>query len=278
MRLKVAALVIAVGVGLLVGPAPSSGQTFVGPANGGGSTGKVLDSTFVYNRWMFPITNGRVSFPDCTTYNVSSAGTLSNRTVTPNCTPGSTPVLQKPEPRGGRTTDPANPVDLPSPPGPKPAAATPPPDVPATAHPTSSGFAGPTNGGGWSGTLGADKKTFTYRGVTYSLVNGVVTFPDCSTFAVSPRGDLFKAPPATNCVPQGQDPSIFVGPNTGGGWSGTLAADKKTLTYRGATYPLVNGIVTFPDCSTYAVSPRGDLMRNAPLAVNCTPTMSGPKK
>ena len=62
------------------------------------------------------------------------------------------------------------------------------------------GFVGPANGGGWSGTLVGT--TFTYNGQDYTVVNGVVTFPDCSTYYVSVRGSLFAgAPPAVGCTP-----------------------------------------------------------------------------
>lgn len=226
MRLKMAGLAIATAVGLLVGRPLAHAQAFIGPASGGGSSGTVLESTFVYNGAMYPIVSGRVSFPDCSTYTVSPAGTLSDPSVTPNCRPGSAPSPEKPSPsrQPGSGQQTLNPFDLNAPRAQpptatsvpanvKPAAAAPAvatggqqtidrsqPDQPPGQRTDASKFVGPADGGGWSGTL--SNGLFVYRGVGYPIVNGVVTFPDCSTFFVSPRGDLFRgAPPALNCAP-----------------------------------------------------------------------------
>lgn len=67
---------------------PSYGQAISGPTTGGGRTGTVVGSKFIYNDWVFPIVNNRVSFADCTSFAVSPAGVLSGRAVTPNCKPG----------------------------------------------------------------------------------------------------------------------------------------------------------------------------------------------
>lgn len=67
---------------------PAYGQSVKGPLTGGGSTGTVAGAKFIYNDWVFPIVSNRVTFPDCTSFAVSPAGVLSDRTVTPNCKPG----------------------------------------------------------------------------------------------------------------------------------------------------------------------------------------------
>ena len=207
------------------------------------------------------------------------------------------------------------------------------------------GFSGPTGTGGWSCVI--DGNVCIYNGVRYAIVNGVVTFPDCSTYYVAPNGALFAgAPPAVNCVPNtgktspvvtwanpapiisgtalsgaqlnatanvagtftytpaagtvlgvgnGQVLQVlftptdlvlyvtatksvtidvaasFLGPPITGVWSGTLNAARTVLTYLGIDYPVVGGVVTFPDCSTYLVAPNGSLFRGAPAAVGCTP-------
>jgi glucose/arabinose dehydrogenase len=151
--------------------------------------------------------------------------------------------------------------------------------IAAVPTPPPASFVGPTQGGGWSGELRGS--TFTYNGVAYAAVSGVVTFPDCSTYWVAPNGLLFRgAPAAGNCTPGGTStlppappptspPSSFVGPTQGGGWSGELRGG--TFTYNGVAHAVVNGVVTFPDCSTYWVAPNGLLFRGAPAASNCTP-------
>ena len=61
---------------------------FKGPASGGGWSGRISGSTLLYNGQTYPIVNGRVSFPDCTTYIVAPDGALLGGSATPNCTLG----------------------------------------------------------------------------------------------------------------------------------------------------------------------------------------------
>jgi hypothetical protein len=145
-------------------------------------------------------------------------------------------------------------------------------------------FLGPTSGGGWSGVIQGGQ--FLYNGVLYPLANGTVTFPDCVRYIVAPNGALFVGSPVAGCTPGGgASPTVpvspvvtppggggaFVGPTSGGGWSGTLQNGQ--LLYGGTLYPIVNAVVTFPDCSTYIVAPNGMLFRGAPPAIGCTPSL-----
>ena len=66
----------------------SSGGSFAGPLNGGGWSGTISGSNLIYNNVAYPIVNGRVNFPDCTTFIVAPNGALMGGAPTPNCTPG----------------------------------------------------------------------------------------------------------------------------------------------------------------------------------------------
>ena len=55
---------------------PVSAQGFVGLANGGGWSGTISGTNLIYNGVAYPILNGRVNFPDCTTYIVAPGGAL----------------------------------------------------------------------------------------------------------------------------------------------------------------------------------------------------------
>jgi len=61
----------------------------------------------------------------------------------------------------------------------------------------------------------------------------------------------------------------FVGPQNGGPAGGTVTGN--TLSYNGASYPIVDGKVTFPDCSLYIATTSGVLIP-AGTASGCTPT------
>ena len=65
-----------------------AGGSFVGPRNGGGWSGTFSGSNLIYNNVSYPIVNGRVNFPDCTTWIVAPNGALMGGAPTPNCTPG----------------------------------------------------------------------------------------------------------------------------------------------------------------------------------------------
>ena len=62
-----------------------------------------------------------------------------------------------------------------------------------------SGFVGPANGGGWSGAISGSN--LIYNGVTYPIVNGRVSFPDCTMFIVAPNGALMGGSVIPNCTP-----------------------------------------------------------------------------
>jgi hypothetical protein len=115
------------------------------------------------------------------------------------------------------------------------------------------GFDGPTQGGGWVGQL--QDGNLIYNGVSYPVINAVVTFPDCSTYWVAPNGMLFVgAPPAVGCVPVGgPPPSGFQGPPQTGVWVGQANQAGTLFNYMGTDYAMVNGVVTFPDNTRYAI-------------------------
>jgi hypothetical protein len=61
--------------------------------------------------------------------------------------------------------------------------------------------------------------------------------------------------------------SPFVGPASGGGWKGTVRDGQ--LVYNGHSYPIVDGTVVFPDCTTYLVAFRGSLIKARSSAASC---------
>ena len=67
-------------------------------------------------------------------------------------------------------------------------------------------------------------------------------------------------------------PSAFVGPANGGGWSGTISGTN--LIYNGVAYPILNGRVNFPDCTTYIVAPGGALGRRGDAQLRGQPVGS----
>ena len=64
----------------------------------------------------------------------------------------------------------------------------------------------------------------------------------------------------------------FQGPSSGGPATGSVSGS--TLTYNGATYPIVGGKVTFPDCTVYIAMTSGMLIP-AGTAAGCTPGGGG---
>ena len=269
---------------------------FVGPRNGGGWSGTISGSTLIYHGGAYAIVNGRVNFPDCTTFIVGPNGSLNGGAATPNCTAGGsalvTPTITWATPSAVAVGTVLSSVQLnasASAGGSEvagtfvyaPALGTPmttvgnqtlsvvfTPTATATYTPaaasvtvavTSSGnsFIGPRNGGGWSGTISGGN--LLYRGGTYPIVNGRVNFPDCTTFITGPNGSLNGGAATPDCTPGGgSGGSSFVGPRNGGGWSGTISGSN--LIYNSLTYPIVNGRVNFPDCTTYIVGPNGALI------------------
>jgi len=63
----------------------------------------------------------------------------------------------------------------------------------------------------------------------------------------------------------------FIGPASGGPGTGTVNAGQTQLTYNWTTYPVVDGKVTFPDCSLYIATTSG-LLIPAGAAPDCTPS------
>ena len=130
---------------------------------------------------------------------------------------------------------------------------------------------GPRNGGGWSGTISGSN--LIYNGVSYPIVNGRVSFPDCTMFIVAPNGALAGGSTIPNCTPSAEtvppaSGGTFVGPRNGGGWTGTVSGSN--FLYNGVTYPIVNGRVSFPDCTMFIVAPNGALAGGSTIP-NCTP-------
>jgi len=68
---------------------PGGDETFIGPRNGGGWRGTILDGQLVYRRVSYPIKSGTVTLPDCRRYVVALGGALFGGT--PGPCPGSGP-------------------------------------------------------------------------------------------------------------------------------------------------------------------------------------------
>jgi hypothetical protein len=67
----------------------------------------------------------------------------------------------------------------------------------------------------------------------------------------------------------GSGGGTFQGPGSGGPATGSVSGS--TLTYNGATYPIVGGKVTFPDCTVYIAMTSGMLIPVG-TAPGCTPS------
>jgi glucose/arabinose dehydrogenase len=276
----------------------ASGGGFVGPGNGGPATGSVSGTTLTYSGATYPMVNGRVTFPDCTLYIAMDSGLLIPAGMTPGCTPGGggglTPVITWTNPAsmaagtalgGTRLNATAN---VPGTFVYTPAAGTvltagtqtlsvmfTPADtanytvatrtVTIVVTASGGGFVGPGNGGPATGSVSGT--TLTYSGATYPMVNGRVTFPDCTLYIAMDSGLLIPAGMVPGCT-SGGGGSTFVGPGNGGPATGSVSGT--TLTYNGATYPMVNGRVTFPDCTLYIAMDSG-LLIPAGMAPGCTP-------
>ena len=380
----------------------ASGGTFQGPGTGGPATGSVNGTTLTYNGATYPIVNGKVTFPDCTVYIALGNGTLIPAGMAPDCTPGGgggggavTPTLTWATPAAVVQGTALSATQLNATASASGATVsgtytyTPPlgtamntvgtqtlsvlltPDN-LTAYTTAtksvslvvtaSGgtFQGPGTGGPATGSVSGS--TLTYNGATYPIVDGKVTFPDCTVYIALGNGMLIPAGMASGCTPGGggggggtpvtptltwatpasivqgtalsgtqlnaiasaagstvsgtytytpplgtvlntvgtQTLSVlftpdnltayttatksvslvvtasggtFQGPGTGGPATGTVSGT--TLTYNGATYPIVNGKVTFPDCTVYIAMTSG-LLIPAGIAPGCTPPVRTP--
>jgi hypothetical protein len=187
----------------------------------------------VYRGVSYPLVNGTVTLPDCRTYVVAPTGALFGGTLVPGCTPGggagpATPVITWAAPAAitagtalsatqlNATANVPGAMVYAPPAGTVLAAGTysltatfTPADTVAYTSATATvtlvvnaggeAFVGPQNGGGWSGQMVAGQ--LIYGGVTYPLVNGTVTLPDCRTYIVAPTGALFGGTPVPNCTP-----------------------------------------------------------------------------
>jgi len=292
----------------IVVTAGSGGGTFVGPGNGGPATGLVIaDLTLVYNGAAYPVVSGKVTFPDCTVYIAMTSGLLIPAGMAPGCTPGgggttqTTPVITWANPAsvvagtvlgatqlnatanvpGTFVYTPAAGTALTA--GTQPLSTTFTPtntasyttaartvSIVVTASGGGGTFQGPGTGGPATGSVSGT--TLTYNGATYVIVNGKVTFPDCTVYIAMDSGLLIPAGMAPGCAPGGggSGGGGFVGPGTGGPATGTVNASETQLAYNGATYPIVNGKVTFPDCTVY-IALRSGLLIPAGMAPGCTP-------
>ena len=199
-------------VTLQVNAAPSA---FVGPANGGGWSGTISGTNLIYNGVAYPILNGRVNFPDCTTYIVAPGGALGGGSVTPNCTAG--------------------------PQAPTITWATPAPVTAGTAL-SAIQLNATANVAG----------TFAYTPPAGTVMSVAGTQTLSTTFTPT---DTVQDATATRAVTLQVNaaPSAFVGPANGGGWSGTISGTN--LIYNGVAYPILNGRVNFPYCTTTSSPP-----------------------
>ena len=201
----------------------TSTGTFKGPASGGGWSGRVSGGNLLYNGQTYPIVNGRVKFPDCTTYIVAPDGALLGGSATPNCT------------LGGSGTRTAPTLTWPTPAPVAAGTALSAAQLNATASVAGTYLYSPP-----AGTVLATAGTQVLS-VTFTPTNATAytTATKSVTLQVTSTG-------------------TFKGPASGGGWSGRISGG--SLLYNGQTYPIVNGRVKFPDCTTYIVAPDGALL------------------
>jgi hypothetical protein len=216
------------------------GGSFVGPSSGGGYNGSTSGSNFVYRGTSYPITSGRVYFPDCTNYAIIAGAYLMMGAATPNCTPGGGGG-------GGSQTTPtitwATPASV-------------------TVGTVLSGTQLNASSGGVAGT-------FTYNPLAGTLMNIAGSHTLSVAFTPTDTTTYTTATASVTLTVSSSGGSGFVGPSSGGGYNGTVSGSM--LTYRGAAYPLTNGRVYFPDCTNYMVAPNGVLMIGQ-TTPNCTPS------
>jgi hypothetical protein len=215
-------------VTLQVYPAPGA---FIGPQNGGGWSGQIVNGSLVYRGVVYPIVNGTVTFPDCMKYLVAPNGALFAGVRIENCNPGigTTPVVTW---------------------GP-PAAIT----------------QGTALSGAQLNATASVPGTFSYKPPAGTVLP-VGTHTLTALFTPSDPVAYTTAPASVTLVVNAGDATGFIGPHSGGGWMGQIVNGQ--FVYRGATYPIVNGTVTFPDCMMYLVAPNGALFGGTRVA-NCAP-------
>jgi hypothetical protein len=220
-------------VTLAVYPAVGS---FMGPQNGGGWSGQIVGGQFVYRGMVYPLQNGTVIFPDCMKYIVAPNGMLFGGVRIANCTPG----------------------------------------LGTTPEVTWAAPAAITQGTALSGTqLNATANvpgTFAYTPAAGTVLP-VGTHTLTALFTPTDTATYTTAVASVTLVVNAGPGSGFIGPHSGGGWSGQIVNGQ--FVYRGQTYPLVNGTVTFPDCMQYIVAPNGALFGGTRVA-NCTPVTISP--
>ncbi|MEI6666625.1 MAG: S8 family serine peptidase [Acidobacteriota bacterium] len=275
------------------------GSSFAGPGSGGPSTGSVSGNTLNYNGTAYAIVDGKVTFPDCSWYIALGNGMLIAAGPAPGCTTsgsssgGASSSGGSGSSSGGSSSGSSTGSSSSSSGGSSSGSST---------GGGGSTFAGPGNGGPSTGSVSGN--TLNYNGTAYAIVDGKVTFPDCSWYIALNNGMLIAAGPAPGCTTSGSSSgggtggsgsssggnlgggsssgssgsgssssgsgggSSFAGPGTGGPAVGSV--NGTTLTYNGATYPIVNGKVTFPDCTVFIALDSGTLIR-AGLAASCVP-------
>jgi len=214
------------------------GGSFVGPAAGGGWSGTISGENLLYRGGTYPIVNGRVGFPDCTTFIVGPNGALMGGSATPNCTPGGggggggliTPTITWAMPNSVTVGTTLSVTQL---------------------NATSGGVAG----------------DFGYTPALGTVMNAVGSQTLSVTFTPTDLASYTTTTKTVQLQVNGAG-GAFIGPAAGGGWSGTISGEH--LLYRGGTYPIVNGRVSFPDCTMFIVGPNGALMGGSAIP-NCTP-------
>ena len=222
----------------------AAGGAFVGPGGGGGWSGTISGSNLIYNSQSYPIVNGRVNFPDCTTFIVAPNGALLGGAPTPNCTPGGG--------GGGGGGGPVTPTITWNTP------------AVVTVGTLVSGTQLNASSGGIAGTFVYTPQAGTPMNTPGSQTLSVTFTPtDLAAYTTAAR---------TVQLQVNASGGSFVGPQSGGGWSGAISGSN--LIYNGQTYSIVNGRVNFPDCTTFIVAPNGALIGGAPTP-NCTPGGGG---
>ena len=214
--------------------------SFVGPGNGGGWSGTVSGSNLVYNGQTYLIVNGRVNFPDCTTYIVAPNGALMGRSATPNCTPSTTGTG----------------VATPSITWATPGAVT----------------VGTALSGTQLNATASVAGTFVYSPSAGTAMHSAGSQPLSVTFTPTDLVNYTTTTTTVRLQVNSAGAASFLGPANGGGWSGNISGSN--LIYNGQTYPIVNGRVNFPDCTTYIVAPNAALMGGS-ATPNCTPGNGG---
>jgi hypothetical protein len=225
-------------VTLVVTTSGGGGGSFTGPSNGGGYTGTNNGTTFLYRGTTYPITNGRVYFPDCSNYAVIGSNLFAGA-QTPNCTPGGG--------GGGSQTTPTITWAT-------PASVTAGTALSATQlNATSGGVAG----------------TFTYTPASGTVMATAGNQTLSTTFTPTDTTTYTTATATvTLVVTASGGGGAFQGPSNGGGFSGSVSGSN--FIYNGTSYPITNGRVYFPDCSNWAIVAGRFLMAGAQTP-NCTP-------